>query len=36
MLKPARRQFTVFTCNECIDLLRQKSDEIILGDRSPS
>jgi len=24
----------VFICNECIDLLRQKSDEIMLGDRS--
>jgi len=34
MLKAARRRFTVFICNECIDLLRQKSDEIMLGDRS--
>jgi hypothetical protein len=30
MLKASRRRFTVFTCNECIDRLRQESDEIIV------
>ena len=29
MLKASRRRFTVFTCNECIDRLRQESDEIV-------
>jgi hypothetical protein len=29
MLKASRRRFTVFTCDECIDRLRQESDEII-------
>jgi hypothetical protein len=29
MLKGVGRRFTVFTCNECVDRLRQQSDEII-------
>jgi ClpX C4-type zinc finger len=29
MLKAARPRFTVFTCNECVDEMRQESDEII-------
>ena len=29
MLKAVRPRFTVFTCNECVDEMRQESDEII-------
>jgi hypothetical protein len=34
MLKAARPRFTVFTCNECVDVMRQESDETIA--RKPS